>query len=124
MQYYDTLTKFERNGLTVIVDKTYEDISPRDLFEESDVDEIIRKIDRGIYDWFMLRVRVMFEDLELASEYLGGCCYENAKEVLTDGVADDLIFEAMDHAQKRVADLANKFTLKTWEMAMVDKELA
>ena len=124
MQYYDTLTKFERNGLTVIVDKTYEDISPRDLFEESDVDEIIRKIDRGIYDWFMLRVRVMFEDLELASEYLGGCCYEDAKEVLTDGVAEDLIFEAMAHAQKRVSDLANKFTLKTWEMAMVDKELA
>ena len=26
MQYYDTLTKFERNGLTVIVDKTYEDL--------------------------------------------------------------------------------------------------
>ena len=124
MQYYDTLTKFERNGLTVIVDKTYEDISPRDLFEESDVDEIIRKIDRGIYDWFMLRVRVMFEDLELASEYLGGCCYEDAKEVLTDGVAEDLIFEAMAHAQKRVSDLANKFTLKTWELAMVDKELA
>ena len=124
MQYYDTLTKFERNGLTVIVDKTYEELSPRDLFEESDVDEIIRKIDRGIYDWFMLRVRVMFEDLELASEYLGGCCYEDAKEVLTDGVAEDLIFEAMAHAQKRVSDLANKFTLKTWELAMVDKELA
>ena len=63
MRYFDKLSEFERNGLTVIVDKTYEDISPRDLFEESDVDEIIRKIDRGIYDWFMLRVRVMFEDL-------------------------------------------------------------
>jgi len=35
-----------------------------------------------------------------------------------------LIFEAMAHAQKRVSDLANKFTLKTWELAMVDKELA
>ena len=124
MRYFDKLAEFERNGLTVIVDKTYEELSPRDLFEESDVDEIIRKIDRGIYDWFMLRVRVMFDDLELASEYLGGCCYEDAKEVLTDGVAEDLIFEAMAHAQKRVSDLANKFTLKTWELAMVDKELA
>jgi len=126
MRYYDTLTRFERNGLTVIVDKTYEDTDPWDELSEcfDDKKQLYADIESCKYDWFMLRVRVMFEGLELASEYLGGCLYEDAREVLTDGLADDLIGEAMDTAQKRIADLANKFTLKTWEVGMVDKELA
>jgi len=126
MRYYDTLTRFERNGLTVIVDKTYEDTDPWDELSEcfDDKKQLYADIESCKYDWFMLRVRVMFEGLELATEYCGGCLYEDAREVLTDGLADDLIGEAMDTAQKRIADLANKFTLKTWEVGMVDKEVA
>jgi len=75
MRYYDTLAEFERDGYDIIVDKSYEDLDPRDSFDESctDIDEIIRKIDNGTYEWFMLRVRVLVEGLELGSSYLGGC---------------------------------------------------
>ena len=109
MQYYDTLAQFERNGFDIIVDKTWEDLSPRDLFEESDVDEVIRKIDNGVYDWFMLRVRVLVEGLELGSAHCSGCCYEDAREVLTDGLAEDMIGEALKEAHRQVYPMYKRF---------------
>ena len=111
MRYYDTLAEFERDGYDIIVDKTYEDLNPRDSFDESccDIDEIIKDIDRGHLDWFMLRVRVMVEGLELGSAYLGGCLYEDPKEILTDGTAEDFIAEAMVEAKSKVYRLSRVF---------------
>jgi len=108
-QYYDTISEFERDGFTVIVDKTYEDFNPRDHFESDDMDEILRKIDNGTYEWFMLRVRVLVEGLELGSHYLGGCLYEDAREVLSDGTAEDCIGEAMTEAKSQVYRMSKKF---------------
>ena len=110
-QYYDTIAEFERDGFTVIVDKTYEDINPRDSFDDTvtDINEILRKIDNGTYEWFMLRVRVLVEGLELGSAYLGGCLYEDAREVLSDGTAEDFIAEAMTEAKSQVYRLSKKF---------------
>ena len=108
-RYYDTIAEFERNGYTIIVDKTYEDMHPRDCFESDDVDEIIKDIDRGHLEWFMLRVRVLVEGLELASEYLGGCLYEEPREILTDGTAEDIIDMALDHAKSQVYRLSKVF---------------
>ena len=111
-QYYDTIAEFERDGFTVIVDKTYEDMDPRDSFDDSvtDIKEIIHKINDGTYEWFMLRVRVLVEGLELGSAYLGGCLYEDAREVLSDGTAEDFIDEAMKEAKSQVYRLSRKFT--------------
>jgi len=108
-QYYDTIAEFERDGFTVIVDKTYEDFNPRDHFESDDMDEILRKIDNGTYEWFMLRVRVLVEGLELGSAYLGGCLYEDPREVLSDGTAEDFIAEAMKEAKSQVYRMSKKF---------------
>ena len=108
-RYYDTIAEFERDGYDIIVDKTYEDMHPYDCFEADDIDEISRKIDNGTYDWFMLRVRVMVEGLELGSAYLGGCLYSDAKEVLTDGIAEDLIAGALIEAKSKVYRLSRVF---------------
>lgn len=119
MRYYDTIAEFERDGFTVIVDKTYEDLNPRDCFESDDIDEIIKDIDRGHLEWFMLRVRVLVEGLELGSAYLGGCLYEDPREILTDGTAEDFIDEAMKEAKPKVYALKQKFA----ELSdMVDRE--
>ena len=99
MRHYDELAVYQREGFEVIVDKTWEDIHPNQLFEEEDAPEICAKIDQGVYDWFMLRVRVMLDGHELGSHYLGGCCYEDAREVLTDGTAEDCISEAIAEAK-------------------------
>ena len=116
MRYYDELATYQREGYEIIVDKSWEDLNPRDMFETEDADEICRKIDNGNLDWFMLRVRVLVEGLELDSEYLGGCCYEDAKEVLTDGTAEDLIAQSLDNAKKQVYRLYKKFQDLSWEL--------
>ena len=108
-RYYDTIAEFTRDGFDIIVDKTYEDLNPRDCFDTDDIDAIVKDIDRGHLEWFMLRVRVLVEGLELGSAYLGGCLYEDPNEVLTDGIAEDFIAEAMKEAKSQVYRLSKKF---------------
>ena len=109
MQYYDELARYERNGFDIIVDKTYEDIDPRGQFDTDDIEEIIKDIDRGHLEWFMLRVRVLVEGLELSCEHLGGCLYEEPREILTDGTAEDIIDTAITDAKKQVYRLSKVF---------------
>ena len=110
MRYYDELARYERNGFDIIVDKTWEEISIRDSFDDScyDIKEMERKVNFGELDWFMLRVRVFVEGNELGSHYLGGCMYEDAREVLTDGTAEDCIYAAMEEAKQAVYPLMRK----------------
>ena len=119
--YYDELATYEREGFTVIVDKTYEDMHPRDSFDDSchDIDEICRDIDRGHFEWFMLRVRVMVEGLLLTQEHLGACLYVDAREILTDGTAEDMIDTALVDAKKQVYRLSRVFAALSEQ---VDKE--
>jgi hypothetical protein len=116
-KHYDEIDCFDRDGLTIIVDKTWEDISVADCFDDScfDIKEMNEKIECGQLDWFMLRVRIMVDEYELASEYLGGCLYENAREVLTDGTAEDLISEAMITAKREVYRMYKRFQDISWE---------
>jgi hypothetical protein len=115
--YYDEIDSFERNGFTVIVDKSWEDLSPKDCFDDSvtDIKELCADIERGKLDWFMLRVRIMVDEYELASEFLGGCLYENPRDVLTDGTVEDLISQAMITAKREVYRMYKKFQDISWE---------
>jgi hypothetical protein len=108
---YDELATYERDGFTVVVDRTWEDVSPRDLFDDSvmDVEEICRRIDNSTLDWFMLRVRVLVDEYELATEYMGGFLYEDAREVLEDGTAEDMIGEALITAKREVYRMYKRF---------------
>ena len=117
-RYYDELAVYERNGFDVIVDKSYEDLDPKDCFDDScfDIKEMYSDIEHGNLDWFMLRVRVMVENIELSSQFLGGCLYEDAREVLTDGTAEDLIAEALVEAKRDVYRLYKKFQDISWEL--------
>ena len=133
MLYYpwEQLSNETRDGFTVIVDKTYEDCHPSDLFDTSidpdtgkpyyDVDQICRDIDAGRLDWFMLRARVLLDGVELGSDLVGGFLYEDAREVLTDGTAEDLIWTAMEAAERRVVELADSFSLKAMQISL-DKQ--
>jgi len=118
MRYYEELAVYERNGFDVIVDKSYEDLDPKDCFDDTqfDIAEINHNIEHGNLDWFMLRVRVMVENIELSSQFLGGCLYEDAREVLTDGTAEDLIAEALVEAKRDVYRLYKKFQDISWEL--------
>ena len=118
MRYYDHLATLERDGFEIIVDKTYEDLNPRDCFDDTvtDIEEICKDIDRGHLDWFMLRVRALVDGHELGSAYLGGMLYEDPKEVLQDGVVEDMIYDAIAEARKEALRLVGSL------QRVVDKE--
>ena len=110
-RYYDTIAEFSKDGYDIIVDKSWEDCNPRDLFDDcvTDLDQLCKDIDSGQLDWFFLRVRVLVEGLELAATHVGGCLYADAKEVLVDGLAEDLIASAMIEAKGKVYRLSRVF---------------
>jgi hypothetical protein len=118
MNHYTTLLDELRGPFQVIVDKTWEDIPLADLFDTAtdpetgmpyyDVEEMARQINRGDLDYFMLRVRVLFDGHELAAEHVGGFLYEDAREVLRDGTAEDMISSTVEQAQTAAANLFHK----------------
>jgi hypothetical protein len=110
MRYYDELARYERDGFEVIVDKTWEDMDPADSFDDTcyDIKEIREDIESGRLDWFMLRVRALVDGHELGSAYLGGCLYGDARNVLTDGTAEDIIEEALVEARRAVWPLMRR----------------
>ena len=110
MRHYELLDEQQRDGFRIVVDKTYEDIDPWDQLSEcfDDRKQLYADIDSCKYDWFMLRVRAMFDGNEMGSAYLGGCLYEDAREVLRDGTAEDMIAEALAEAKAYAKRLKEK----------------
>ena len=109
-RYWDTLKEFEADGFQIIVDKSWEDLHPRDLFDDSchDIDEICRKIDNGTYDWFMLRVRALIDGHELGTAICGGFLYEDPREVFDDGIVADMVDEAVEEAKREAVVLKQR----------------
>jgi hypothetical protein len=121
MRDWTELLREQRMGFEVIVDKTWEDIPLDHLFDTSidpdtgkpyyDVKDMARKIDRCDLDYFMLRARVLLDGHELGQHIVGGFLYEDAREVLTDGMAEDCIYSAMEEAKteaRRLVGSLNK----------------
>ncbi len=121
MKYWDELARYERGNFTVIVDKTWDDIPLRDCFDDTcyNIEELEDKVNRGVMDWFMVRVRVLVDTHELGSAYLGGMLYDRAEDCLTDGSVEDLIHEAMEEAKKEVWPLMRKLQAINAELEAV-----
>ena len=109
-RYYDELARYEREGFDIVVDKTWEETNVADCFDDScyNIQELYDDINSGKLDWFMLRVRVSVDGHELGSSYLGGCLYSDAREVLSDGTAEDQIYLALEEARRAVWPLMRR----------------
>lgn len=111
MRYWDELLREQRGDLEIVVDKSWEDCRIRDLFDDTccDVEDLERKVNSGELDWFMLRARVFVEGLEVGEHICGGFLYEDAREVLKDGMAEDLIYQATEEAKGKFYKLSRVF---------------
>jgi hypothetical protein len=118
-RHYTELLNQPRGPFTVILDKSWEDIPLDYLFDTSidpdtgepyhDIERMAQQIDSGVLDYFVLRVRVLFHDIELVEDYCGGFLYADATEVLKDGVAEDMIQTAFDNAVVAARELKQQF---------------
>ena len=112
--YFETIHETEIDGFQVIASVAPEtDFLPEDLFDDSidDIDEIHRKINNGIYQWFFIRVQVMKSGNELGFSSIGGLLYEDPMEVMTDGTYADCLDEAMREAIKFVKIIKEEITI-------------
>jgi len=111
MRYWDELLREQRGDLEVVVDKSWEDIPIRDLFDDScyDIKDMEDKVNSGELDWFMLRARVFVEGLEISDAIVGGFMYEDARETLRDGTAEDLFWQAIEEAKPKFYRLSRVF---------------
>jgi hypothetical protein len=117
MRHYEEIGSFERNGFLIIVDKTHEDIDPWDQLSEcfDSKKQLYADIDSGKYEWFMLRTRALLDGHELGCTYLGGCLYEDAEQVLTDGTVEDQLIEVLHEAKQEVKRLKEKLNALAFE---------
>jgi len=107
MRYWDELARFERRGFEIIVDKSWEDCPVRDCFDDTcyDIRDMEDRVNSGELDWFVLRARALLNGHELGSSIVGGCLYEDARECLEDGLAEDQIEWAIMEAEREVYPL-------------------
>jgi len=111
MRYWDELLRETRGDLEIVVDKSWEDMPIRDLFDDGcyDIKDMEDKVNSGQLDWFMLRARVFVEGLEVGDSIVGGFMYEDARETLRDGTAEDLIYQAIEEAKPKFYRLSRVF---------------
>lgn len=101
MNIWTEIDRREVDGYTIKICKSYENMSVRDDFlEETEeyLDELETKIDKGEVEWFQLRVQATIRDYVLGETYCGGFLYDDAVEVLTDGVIEDMTYDAIQNA--------------------------
>lgn len=106
MIHYTEIARFARDGFDIIVDRCPDDTHPGDSFDDTvyNISDICRQIDRGNMEWFVLRVRAVIDDHVFGTAYMGGCLYDadSVNDVLTDGIAEDCVFEALAEARQTV----------------------
>ena len=111
MEYFLPIAEYERNGFNVVVDIADEFLDLADVYSGTYLDYHIAQlaIDDTI-EWFMLRVRVSIDDIELASAFRG-TMFCNPLDTLTNGVVEDLIASAIGSARERIPELMAKLSL-------------
>lgn len=81
--------------------------SPCEQFMNEDLNDILDGIESGKLQWFAAKVAAYWEDLELAADFLGGCCYTSHGEFLhPGGYHDDMVDAVTHHGMKRLETLA------------------
>lgn len=120
MRYWSTLAEMDREGFSIIVDMTPEDSGLEGHFDDSidpdtgkpyyDLKEMYRQLETGHLEWFMLRARAFFDGHEFGSAVIGGMLYESNKldDVFSDGVAEDVIYMAVEEARKELDRLRTR----------------
>jgi hypothetical protein len=87
---------------------TYEDTSIAGSFDDDDVKDLERQVDQGDLCWFIARVRILINDKEFGSAYLGGCLYESPGRAFEEGMngsLEDMINIATTEALVEIKEL-------------------
>ena len=97
-------------GFNISVYALEEFVDPRGSFASGDDDsdaETIDAIARGDLTWFCAKVTASKNDIELASDYLGCCCYNSMAEFIDEaGYYGDMRATVVAMARTAIAGLS------------------
>ena len=109
--------RHNKDGFEVRVGYFYEDIHPNELYcDETDTDEMAKRIDAGYDAWFGFWAKAYFKGHEMGNANLGGLYYkddhaESIIEKKEEYWYDDVIWEALEDAKKQTGDLWKQLSL-------------
>lgn len=105
--YYETIKTETIDGFDIEFAVAPEDQAPDWDFEtEEEREELLRKIDNGSLAWFVARVTASKNGIKLASDYLGGCCYESVEGFIADAYYFDMVQNVITEAREAIVKLA------------------
>lgn len=99
----------EKEGFTIRFYTYDEDTTPEDSFDfpKEDMKKLLKDIENGDLVWFCAKVTASKANVELATDYLGGCCYKSVQEFMEekDGYYSNMVDTVIDEARKTIAKL-------------------
>ena len=99
-----TIHTFTKDGFDIRFAVFSELSHPNDHFDDDG--KTARAIAAGEYEWFVAMVTASKNDVELAEEYLGGCCYETFESFMEPGgYFDDMVDEVINVAKQKIEEL-------------------
>ena len=102
MREYETIWEFSTKHFTVRCEVTPEDLDPRECFV---IPEDIARVERGELAWFMVRMAIDGPSgREIATDFLGGCAYENPSDFIGDGYFRDMVRNICSEARAKLAN--------------------
>lgn len=106
MQHWKTINTESKDGFDIVFSVTWEDMSPADHFESDDLPTLIADIESGNLQWCIARVQAFKNGIELASDYLGGCCYKSYSDFVDEnGYYTDMVQTVISEAKETIKAL-------------------
>lgn len=103
------------DNISIYFEPLLEDVSPYDKFETEDAKKTIEEIESGKWVYFIAKVTAKIDgekddpyNLELATDYLGGCVYESYEDFYTiykDECYSDMRDTVLEEAKKELKNL-------------------
>ena len=106
MTYWEKVHQEEKDGLIITLELTQETDAPDWDFEsEQERQDLIEQINNGNILWFVAKVSAMKQGIVLATDYLGGCCYDSVEDFIKDAYYQDMVDNVITAAKQKIIDL-------------------
>jgi hypothetical protein len=108
MEYEELVHTLEKDGFKIDLYFLQEYEEPDWDFEtEEEKQELLEDINCGNLLWFCAKVTASKKGIELAKDYLGGCCYKSVRDfVENSGYFDDMVETVITEADNKIHELA------------------
>jgi hypothetical protein len=101
--YWEVANVEAKDGFEIVLSVTPEDMPPDWDETEEQRAETLRKIDQGVWVYFIARVEACKDGIALGTSYLGGCCYDSVHQFVKESdYYEDMVHEAIEEARARI----------------------